>query len=70
MFLRLGRSAKNPNDLLVWCDMEFTTWPHLKKFMKSKELKMAMKEAGATSKPIIVLLRRDGCPQREIRRIK
>ena len=45
------RSSKHPNDVLVWCE-----WDHparMKKFVKSRELRKAMKEVGVTSKPEI-----------------
>ena len=45
------RGVKNPNDLLVWC--EWSSLANMKKFMKSKELKVAMKDAGVISKPIV-----------------
>jgi hypothetical protein len=45
------RSSKNPNDLLVWC--EWDTTARMKKFMKSAELRKAMKVVGVTSKPEI-----------------
>lgn len=43
------RSHKNPNDLLVWC--EWDTAVRMKKFVKSAELRKAMKVAGVISKP-------------------
>ena len=49
--LYVCRSLKNPNDLLVWCE-----WDHaarMKKFIKSRELRKAMKGAGVISKPEI-----------------
>jgi quinol monooxygenase YgiN len=45
------RSSKNPNDLLVWCEWDHTA--RMKKFMKSPELRKAMKAVGVTSKPEI-----------------
>jgi len=45
------RSSENPNDLLVWC--EWDTAARMKKFVKSVELRKAMKEVGVTSKPEI-----------------
>ncbi|MSU56676.1 MAG: cyclase [Pedosphaera sp.] len=45
------RCAKDPNHLLVWSE-----WDHaakMKKFMKSRELRKAMKDAGVISKPEI-----------------
>jgi heme-degrading monooxygenase HmoA len=43
------RSSKNPNDLLVWC--EWDTAANMKKFIQSKELKVAMKHGGVLGKP-------------------
>ena len=43
------RSSKNPNDLLVWC--EWDTAARMKQFVKSAELRQAMKGAGVISKP-------------------
>ena len=43
------RGSKNPNDLTVCCCWDNTN--RLKKFIKSKELRKAMKEAGVSSKP-------------------
>jgi heme-degrading monooxygenase HmoA len=43
------RSSKDPNDVLVWC-----AWDHagrMKKFVKSRELRKAMKAVGVISKP-------------------
>ena len=45
------RGSKNPNDVLVWC--EWDTTPRMKKFVKSLELRKAMKAAGVISKPEI-----------------
>jgi len=45
------RGSKNPNDILVWC--EWSTTAKLKKFMNSKELKAAMKNAGVVGKPTV-----------------
>jgi heme-degrading monooxygenase HmoA len=45
------RSSKNPNDLTVFCGWETTA--RMKKFIKSPELRKAMKAAGVTSKPQI-----------------
>lgn len=45
------RSSKNPNDLLVWC--EWDTAARMRKFVKSAELRKAMKAAGVISKPEI-----------------
>ena len=43
------RSSKNPNDLLVWCEWDNPN--RMRKFMKSRELRQAMKDAGVVSKP-------------------
>ena len=43
------RSARNPNDLLVWC--EWDTTARMRKFIKSAELRKAMKAIGVTGKP-------------------
>jgi hypothetical protein len=43
------RGSKSPNDLLVWC--EWDTAARAKKFIKSAELRQAMKGAGVISKP-------------------
>jgi heme-degrading monooxygenase HmoA len=45
------RCAKNPNDLTVCCGWD--TNAHLKKFIKSSELRQAMKAAGVIGKPDI-----------------
>jgi heme-degrading monooxygenase HmoA len=45
------RSAKNPNDLNVCCGWDTTA--RLQKFIKSTELRTAMKNAGVVSKPVI-----------------
>lgn len=45
------RSAKNPNDVTVYCTWD--TMARLKKFMKSPDLRKAMKAAGVVSKPEI-----------------
>ena len=47
------RSSKNPNDLLVWC--EWDTAARMQKFVKSAELRKAMKGAGVVSKPEVSL---------------
>ena len=47
--LYVCRSSKNPNDLLVWC--EWDNAARMKKFMKSAELRKAMKGAGVLGKP-------------------
>ena len=43
------RSSKNPLDLLVWCEWDNAS--RMKKFMKSAELRKAMKGAGVVGKP-------------------
>jgi len=43
------RCSKNPNNLLVWCEWDITA--RMKKFVKSAELRKAMKTAGVISKP-------------------
>jgi len=43
------RGGKNPNDLTVCCGWDNAA--RLRKFMKSRELRKAMKEAGVISKP-------------------
>jgi heme-degrading monooxygenase HmoA len=43
------RSSKNPHDLLVWC--EWDTAARAQKFVKSAELREAMKVAGVLGKP-------------------
>lgn len=43
------RSSKNPNDVMVWC--EWDTAARMRKFVKSAELRKAMKGAGVISKP-------------------
>lgn len=43
------RSAKNPNDLIVCCGWDTTA--RMKKFIKSSELRKAMKDCGVISKP-------------------
>ena len=43
------RSSENPNDLLVWC--EWDTAARMKKFVKSAELRKAMKGAGVIGQP-------------------
>ena len=45
------RSSKDPNDLLVWC--EWDTTARMMKFLKSSDLRKAMKAAGVISKPVI-----------------
>ena len=43
------RRSENPNDLLVWC--EWDTVARMKKFVKSAELRKAMKGAGVIGQP-------------------
>jgi heme-degrading monooxygenase HmoA len=43
------RSSKNPNDVTVFCAWD--TVARMQKFMKSADLRKAMKEAGVVSKP-------------------
>jgi heme-degrading monooxygenase HmoA len=50
------RSAKNPNDVTVYCTWD--TMAHLKKFIKSPELRKAMKDAGVISKPEINIFKK------------
>ena len=45
------RASKSPNDLLVWC--EWDTAARMKQFMKSAELRKAMKAASVIGKPEI-----------------
>ena len=47
--LYVCRDSKIPNDLLVWC--EWDTAARMKKFVKSAELRKAMKAVGVISKP-------------------
>ncbi|TAK92229.1 MAG: hypothetical protein EPO07_19495 [Verrucomicrobia bacterium] len=47
----VARCAKNPNHVMVWCEWENTA--RLKKFLKSADLRKAMKGAGVISKPEI-----------------
>jgi heme-degrading monooxygenase HmoA len=42
-------SSKTPNDVMVWC--EWDTAARMKKFVKSAELRTAMKAGGVISKP-------------------
>ena len=50
------RCAKNPNDLTVCCSWDTTA--RMKKFMKSAELRNAMKGAGVVGKPQIAFFDR------------
>jgi len=43
------RNAKDPNDVTVFCAWDTTA--RMKSFMKSADLRKAMKEAGVVSKP-------------------
>ncbi len=43
------RNSKSPNDLLVWC--EWDTAARMKKFVRSAELRKAMKNVGVIGKP-------------------
>ena len=43
------RDSKKPNDVMVWC--EWDSAARAKKFVKSPELRKAMKAAGVSSKP-------------------
>ena len=45
------RDAKHPNKVMVWC--EWDTTARMKKFLKSAELRKAMKDAGVLGKPEI-----------------
>ena len=45
------RDSKRPKDLLVWC--EWDTKARMRKFVKSAELRKAMKAAGVVGKPHI-----------------
>ena len=45
------RASNKPNDLLVWC--EWDTEARAKKFVRSAELREAMKKAGVVGKPEI-----------------
>ena len=49
--LYVCRCSKDPNHLLVWC--EWDNAARMKKFIKSRELRKAMKEVGVISKPEI-----------------
>ncbi|HEY6167316.1 MAG TPA: hypothetical protein VI454_04705 [Verrucomicrobiae bacterium] len=45
------RNSKSPNDVMVWCEWDTTARMH--KFMKSAELRKAMKGGGVLGKPKI-----------------
>ena len=45
------RHSQHPNDVMVWC--EWDTTARMKKFLKSAELRKAMKGAGVIGKPEI-----------------
>lgn len=47
------RNRKSPNDLMVWC--EWDTAARMKKFVRSAELRKAMKNAGVIGKPEVTL---------------
>ena len=47
------RDSKSPNDVMVWCEWDNTA--RMKKFMKSAELRKAMKGAGVIGKPEVSL---------------
>lgn len=49
----VARGMKNKNDLVVWCSWSNTA--KMKKFIKSPELRKAMKAAGIVGKPEIQL---------------
>lgn len=50
---RVFRSSSSPNDLTVICG--WATSARMRKFLKSAELRKAMKEAGVVSKPVVQL---------------
>ena len=50
------RNSKSPNYLMVWC--EWDTAARMKEFIKSAELRKAMKGAGVISKPAIQMFDR------------
>ena len=43
------RNSKSPNNVMVWC--EWDTAARMKKFMRSADLRKAMKGAGVIGKP-------------------
>ena len=45
------RHSKHPNNVMVWC--EWGTAAQMKKFLKSAQLRKAMKDAGVIGKPQI-----------------
>lgn len=49
------RSAKSPNDLTVYCVWD--TMARMKKFMKSPDLRKAMKATGVSSKPEVTFFK-------------
>jgi heme-degrading monooxygenase HmoA len=51
--LYVCRNSKTPNDLMVWC--EWDTTARMKKFVKSAELRKAMKGAGVIGEPEVLL---------------
>ena len=50
------RNSKSPNTVMVWC--EWDNAARMKKFMKSAELRKAMKGAGVIGKPEIATFNR------------
>ena len=46
------RDSKKPNDLMVWC--EWDTTARMRKFLKSADLRKAMKGAGVIGRPEVV----------------
>jgi len=51
--LYVCRCSKSPNDLLVWCEWDTAT--RMKKFIRSAELRKAMKNVGVVGKPEVSL---------------
>ncbi len=47
------RDSRHPDNLMVWC--EWDTTARMRKFVKSAELRKAMKGAGVTSKPEVCM---------------
>ena len=45
------RDSQRPNDVMVWC--EWDSAAQMKKFMKSAELRQAMKKVGVLGRPKI-----------------
>jgi quinol monooxygenase YgiN len=50
------RNSKSPNDVMVWC--EWDNAARMRKFLKSAELRKAMKAVGVTGKPEISIFDR------------